>query len=314
VTEREHEPVLRKEAVAALNIKPDGLYVDATFGRGGHARSILEKLGPDGRLLALDRDPQAVASASKQFADEVRFTIVHGPFSMLGKSVAACNWRGRVNGVLFDLGVSSPQLDDPARGFSFRNDGPLDMRMDSTRGESAADWLNRADEQEIADVLFHLGEERYARRIARAILRHRVEQPIISTKQLSEIVASAVPSRERSKDPATRSFQAIRLHINRELDELREALPQALDVLAPRGRLAVISFHSLEDRIVKQFMRAQEKGKELPPDLPIRHVDVESRLKVIGKPLRASEEEVRRNPRARSAVLRIAELPEAIHE
>ncbi len=313
MTEREHEPVLRNEAVAALNVRPDGIYVDATFGRGGHARAILEQLGPDGRLLALDRDPQAVASAKQQFAEEVRVTIVHGPFSMLASAVDERGWRGRVNGILFDLGVSSPQLDDPARGFSFRTEGPLDMRMDTTRGESAADWLNRAAEQEIADVLYQLGEERYARRIARAILRSRAENPITTTKQLAEIVAGAVPTRERSKDPATRSFQAIRLHINRELDELRAALPQALDVLAPHGRLAVVSFHSLEDRIVKQFMRTQEKGKELPPDLPVRHVEIQSRLKVIGKPVRAGEDEVRRNPRARSAVLRIAEIPEAAH-
>ncbi len=313
MTEREHEPVLREEAVAALNVRPDGYYVDATFGRGGHARTILEHLGQDGRLLALDRDPQAVASAKQQFADEVRLTIVHGPFSMLGNAVAERGWRGRVNGILFDLGVSSPQLDDPARGFSFRTEGPLDMRMDSSRGELAADWLNRAEEQEIADVLFHLGEERHARRIARAILRRRVEQPIVTTKQLAEIVAGAVPTRERNKDPATRSFQAIRLHINRELDELREALPQATDVLAPHGRLVVISFHSLEDRIVKQFMRAQEKGMELPPDLPVRHVEIQSRLKVIGKPVRAGEKEVRRNPRARSAVMRVAEIPEEAH-
>ena len=313
MTEREHEPVLRKEAVAALNIRPDGIYVDATFGRGGHARAILEQLGPDGRLLALDRDPQAVASAKQQFADEVRLTIVHAPFSMLGSAVDERGWRGRVNGILFDLGVSSPQLDEPARGFSFRTEGPLDMRMDTTRGESAADWLNRAAEQEIADVLYQLGEERYARRIARAILRTREVTPITTTKQLAEVVAGAVPTRERSKDPATRSFQAIRLHINRELDELRETLPQALDVLAPHGRLVVISFHSLEDRIVKQFMRTQEKGKELPLDLPVRHVEIQSRLKLVGKPVRASEDEVRRNPRARSAVLRVAEMPEAAH-
>ena len=313
MTERAHEPVLRKEAVAALNIRPDGIYVDATFGRGGHARAILEQLGPDGQLLALDRDPQAVASAKQQFADEVRLTIVHGPFSMLGRAVDERGWRGRVNGILFDLGVSSPQLDEPARGFSFRTEGPLDMRMDTTRGESAADWLNRAAEQEIADVLYQLGEERYARRIARAILRSRAEKPIATTKQLAEVVAGAVPTRERSKDPATRSFQAIRLHINRELDELRETLPQALDVLAPRGRLVVISFHSLEDRIVKQFMRTQERGKELPLDLPVRHIEIQSRLKVMGKPVRADEEEVRRNPRARSAVLRVAEVPEAAH-
>jgi 16S rRNA (cytosine1402-N4)-methyltransferase len=313
VTGPEHEPVLRKEAVTALNVRPDGIYVDATFGRGGHARAILEQLGPDGRLLALDRDLQAVASAKQQFADEVRVTIVHGPFSMLGRAVDERSWRGRVNGILFDLGVSSPQLDDPARGFSFRTEGPLDMRMDITRGESAADWLNRAGEQEIADVLYQLGEERYARRIARAILRSREQTPIATTKQLAEIVAGAVPTRERSKDPATRSFQAVRLHINRELDELRETLPQAMDALAPHGRLVVISFHSLEDRIVKQFMRVQEKGQELPPDLPVRHVEIQSRLKVIGKPVRAGEEEVRRNPRARSAVLRVAETPEAAH-
>lgn len=313
MTEREHEPVLRNEAVTALNIRPDGIYVDTTFGRGGHARAILERLGPDGRLLALDRDPQAVASAKRQFADEVRLTIVHGSFSILGSAVAERGWRGRVNGILFDLGVSSPQLDDPARGFSFRTEGPLDMRMDTSRGESAADWLNRAAEQEIADVLYQLGEERYARRIARAILRTREATPITTTKQLAEIVAGAVPTRERSKDPATRSFQAIRLHINRELDELRETLPQALDVLAPHGRLVVISFHSLEDRIVKQFMRTQEKGQELPLDLPVRHVEIQSRLKVIGKPVRASDDEVRRNPRARSAVLRVAEIPEAAY-
>jgi 16S rRNA (cytosine1402-N4)-methyltransferase len=313
VTEREHAPVLRNEAVAALNVRADGIYLDATFGRGGHARAILEKLGPDGQLLALDRDPQAVASAKTQFANEARLTMVHGPFSTLGRAVDERGWHGRVNGVLFDLGVSSPQLDEPARGFSFRNEGPLDMRMDTTRGESAADWLNRAEEQEIADVLFQLGEERYARRIARAILRSREQTPIATTKQLAEIIAGAVPTRERSKDPATRSFQAIRLHINRELDELREALPQAMEVLAPRGRLVVISFHSLEDRIVKQFMRTQEKGRELPPDLPVRHIEIQSRLKVIGKPVRASDDEVQRNPRARSAVLRVAEKPEAAH-
>ena len=313
MTEREHEPVLCEEAVAALNIQADGIYVDATFGRGGHARAILKRLGAEGRLLALDRDPQAVDSAKRQFADEVRLTIVHGPFSMLGSAVAERGWHGRVNGILFDLGVSSPQLDDPARGFSFRYEGPLDMRMDTTRGESAADWLSRAEEREIADVLHELGEERFARRIARAIVRARAEAPILTTKQLAAVVASAVPTRERSKDPATRSFQAIRLHINRELDELRATLPQAMESLAPRGRLVVISFHSLEDRIVKQFMRAQQKGRELPPDLPVRHAEIQPRLNVIGKALRASADEVRRNPRARSAVLRVAEVPEMVH-
>ena len=311
MTEREHAPVLREEAVAALNIRADGIYVDATFGRGGHTRAILQSLGPDGRLLAFDRDPQAVAVAQTQFANEVRLDVVHGPFSMLGSAVQERGWHGRVNGILFDLGVSSPQLDDPVRGFSFRTSGPLDMRMDTTRGESAADWLNRAEEGEIATVLHELGEERFARRIARVIVRTRAQTPITTTLQLAEIVAGAIPTREHSKDPATRSFQAIRLHINRELDELRAALPQALAALAARGRLVAISFHSLEDRIVKQFMRTQEKGKELPLDLPVRHAEIKPHLKVIGKPQRASEAELRRNPRARSAVLRVAEVPDA---
>ena len=311
MTEREHAPVLREEAVAALNIRADGIYVDATFGRGVHTRAILQSLGPDGRLLAFDRDPQAVAVAQTQFANEVRLDVVHGPFSMLGSAVQERGWHGRVNGILFDLGVSSPQLDDPVRGFSFRTSGPLDMRMDTTRGESASEWLNRAEEGEIATVLHELGEERFARRIARVIVRTRAQTPITTTLQLAEIVAGAIPTREHSKDPATRSFQAIRLHINRELDELRAALPQALAALAARGRLVAISFHSLEDRIVKQFMRTQEKGKELPLDLPVRHAEIKPHLKVIGKPQRASEAELRRNPRARSAVLRVAEVPDA---
>jgi len=272
--------------------------VDATFGRGG-MRGHPRTARPDGRLLALDRDPQAVASAKQQFADEVRLTIVHGPFSMLGRAVDERGWRGRVNGILFDLGVSSRNSTNPHAG-SASHRRPTRHAHGHTRGESAADWLNRAAEQEIADVLYQLGEERYARRIARAILRTREVTPITTTKQLAEVVAGAVPTRERSKDPATRSFQAIRLHINRELDELRETLPQALEVLAPHGRLVVISFHSLEDRIVKQFMRTQEKGKELPLDLPVRHTEIQSRLKVIGKPLRADEDEVRRN-RGRAA-------------
>jgi 16S rRNA (cytosine1402-N4)-methyltransferase len=305
--ERAHESVLREEAVAALNIQADGLYVDATFGRGGHTRAILARLGPEGRVLAMDRDPEALMSGHEQFAGEARLTMVHRPFSMLGQSVEERGWRGRVNGILFDLGVSSPQLDEPARGFSFVREGPLDMRMDPTRGESAADWLARATEQEIADVLYTLGEERYARRIARAIVRARDENPITTTRQLAAIVTGAVPTRERGKDPATRSFQAIRLHVNRELDELREALPQAVAALAPGGRLVVISFHSLEDRIVKHFMRREEKGEELPPDLPVRAIEIHSRLCTVGKAVRPGEAEMARNPRARSAVMRVAE-------
>jgi 16S rRNA (cytosine1402-N4)-methyltransferase len=309
----EHEAVLREEAVAALNIRSDGLYVDATFGRGGHTRQILSRLGSDGRLLALDRDPEAVAAARREYSGESRFTMVQRPFSMLGETIGERGWHGKVNGILFDLGVSSPQLDEAARGFSFLREGPLDMRMDPSRGESAANWLGRADEKEIADVLHHLGEERYARRIARAIVRARAQTPIATTRQLAEIVAGAVPTRERSKDPATRTFQAIRLHINRELDELQAALPQAVAALAPGGRLVVISFHSLEDRIVKQFMRANERGEALPPDLPVRQVEIRSTLRVIGKPVRPGEEEVRRNPRARSAIMRVAEAPGGAH-
>jgi 16S rRNA (cytosine1402-N4)-methyltransferase len=312
VAQREHATVLLDEAVAALNVRAAGIYVDATFGRGGHARRILSQLGPLGRLLALDRDPEAVAAAEREFSNEPRFAIVQRPFSMLGKTIDERGWHRKVNGILFDLGVSSPQLDEAARGFSFLRDGPLDMRMDPARGESAADWLQRASEQEIADILRELGEERYARRIARAIFRERALAPIVTTGRLADIVARAVPTRERSKDPATRTFQAIRLHINRELDELRAALPQAVAALAPGGRLVAISFHSLEDRVVKQFLRKQERGEELPPDLPVRQTEIQPHLKVIGKPVRPGAEEVHRNPRSRSAIMRVAEAPEVV--
>ena len=301
----EHVTVLLDEAMTALAIRADGKYVDATYGRGGHARTILAQLGPQGRLLAMDRDPQAVAAARAEWNEEARFEIVHRPFSMLAMTIAERGWQKQVNGILFDLGVSSPQLDESGRGFSFRHDGPLDMRMDTTRGETAAQWLQRASEAEIAEVLQDLGEERYARRIARAIVRERALQPITTTKQFAAIVTAAMPTREHHKDPATRSFQAVRLHVNRELDELRAALDQALEMLASGGRLVAISFHSLEDRIVKQFLRAQEKGPDLPPDLPVRHQDIAARMTTLGKPLRASEAEVQRNPRARSAMLRV---------
>ena len=311
MTGREHETVLREEAVAALNVRAEGIYVDATFGRGGHARRILSQLGPSGRLLALDRDPEAVAAAEREFSDEPRFAIVQRPFSMLEKTIDERGWHKKVNGILFDLGVSSPQLDEAARGFSFLREGPLDMRMDPVRGESAAEWLQHAGEQEIADVLHELGEERYARRIARAIVRERAVAPIATTRRLAEVVAAAVPTRERSKDPATRTFQAIRLHINRELEELHAALPQAMAALAPGGRLVAISFHSLEDRIVKQFIRKQERGEELPPDLPVRQAEIRAPLRHVGRSVRPGTEEVRHNPRARSAIMRIAEVPEA---
>ena len=307
-----HRPVLLEEVLAGLDIRDAGVYVDATYGRGGHASALLARLGPRGRLYAIDRDPTAVADASARLRADTRFTIQQGRFSMLGQFTGHWGVAGQVDGILLDLGVSSPQLDTPARGFSFRHAGPLDMRMDPSSGESAADWINRADETEIADVLFKLGEERFARRIARAIVRARVEAPITTTDRLAALIAEAVPTRERGKDPATRSFQAIRLHINRELDELAAALPQAVAALAPRGRLAVISFHSLEDRMVKQFLRAEVGQDPYPPDLPVRHVAIHGRLRLLGK-ARPGAEEVARNPRARSAVLRLAERTEVAH-
>jgi 16S rRNA (cytosine1402-N4)-methyltransferase len=307
VNEHHHVPVLLEEALQALQVKDDGVYVDATYGRGGHAQKILEKIGDRGRLLVFDRDPRACEDARRRFGADARVTIQPGPFSQLGRTIEKLGITGKINGMLFDLGVSSPQLDDPGRGFSFRTDGPLDMRMDPTTGESAADWLNRTEENEIVRVLRDYGEERFARRIARAILRERSIEPITTTRRLAEIVARAVPVREKSKDPATRTFQAIRLHVNHELEELTAVLPQTVPALAPGGRLAVISFHSLEDRLVKHFMRVEAKGRELPPGLPVRHDQFRARLKIIAKAIRAGAEETQRNPRARSAVLRVAE-------
>lgn len=299
----------------ALQVKEDGVYVDATYGRGGHAREILKRLGERGRLLVFDRDPHACEDARRQFGNDPRVQINQGPFSTLAQTIGRLNLVGRINGILFDLGISSPQLDDPHRGFSFRSEGPLDMRMDPGTGESAADWIRRADENEIIRVLRDYGEERFARRIARAILRERSIEPITSTRRLAEIVARAVPTREKSKDPATRTFQAIRIYINREIEELTAALPQAVPALAPGGRLAVISFHSLEDRVVKHFMRAEAKGRELPPELPVRHDQFHARLKIIGKATRPGAPETSHNSRARSAVLRVAErvAGETIH-
>lgn len=296
----------------ALQVKEDGVYVDATYGRGGHAQEILRKLGERGRLLAFDRDPHACEDARRQLGSDVRVQIHQAPFSMIGQAIENLDLTGKINGILFDLGISSPQLDDPHRGFSFRTEGPLDMRMDPRVGESAAAWINRAEENEIVRVLREYGEERFARRIARAILRERSIEPITTTQRLAEIAARAVPTREKSKDPATRTFQAIRIHINRELEELTEALPQAVKLLNTGGRLAVISFHSLEDRIVKHFLRTEAKGRELPPELPVRHDQFRARLKIIGKAIRASEAETRRNSRARSAVMRVAERTEEV--
>ncbi len=306
--EFEHRPVLRDEVLSALNLRPGGIYVDATFGRGGHAAAILQQLGMDGRLLAMDRDPQAVEVARKKFADDARFTIVRGPFSMLAQTIDDRGWGGKVAGVLLDLGVSSPQLDDAQRGFSFRLEGPLDMRMDPDSGESVAEWLAHAEEKDIARVVKEYGEERFAKRVARVICMERVRSPILTTQRLADIVSQAVPTREPGQHRATRTFQALRIHINRELDEIKTVLPQTLRVLAPGGRLVVISFHSLEDRLVKQFMRDQAKGDAYPPDLPIRHAELRPRMKLVGKAVRATPDELAHNPRARSAVMRVAEV------
>lgn len=306
-----HVPVLLDEVLQALALTPGAIVVDATYGRGGHAEEIMKRLDPSGQLLALDRDPQAAQAARRRFGNDERVHVEQTPFSRLGNYCDRSGLSGRVTGVLFDLGVSSPQLDDARRGFSFRHDGPLDMRMDPAGGASAADWLKTVSEQELARIVRDYGEERYARRIARAIVRRRGEQPIATTRELAEIVARAIPGREAGKDPATRTFQAIRLHVNRELDELAAALPQAVRVLAAGGRLAIISFHSLEDRMVKRFLRAESKGPELPHKLPVTTSAFRPRLKLIGRTIRASADEVRRNPRARSAILRVAERTEA---
>ncbi|MES9959895.1 MAG: 16S rRNA (cytosine(1402)-N(4))-methyltransferase RsmH [Sedimenticola sp.] len=304
---KEHLPVLFHEALEALSITPSGVYMDGTFGRGGHSGAILEALGPEGRLIAVDKDPDAVAAAEVAFGGDRRFVIEQGSFAMLERFAEKHQVVGKVDGLLLDLGVSSPQLDRPERGFSFLSDGPLDMRMDNSAGPSAAEWLAGAEAEDIAQVLKAYGEERYAKRIARAIVAARQECAITTTRQLAEIVAAANPSHEKGKHPATRSFQAIRIYINRELDDLSDCLEQSLDVLAPGGRLAVISFHSLEDRIVKRFMRDGERGEQFPPGLPVTQDQLKPKLKRIGKAIKPSAGEVADNPRARSSVLRVAE-------
>jgi len=299
-----HRTVLLQEAVDALAIRADGCYVDATFGRGGHSRLILQRLGVHGRLIALDKDPQAVAAATR--ISDARFSVVHASFEELAGVLARLGLE-RVDGVLLDLGVSSPQLDDAGRGFSFRRDGPLDMRMDTSRGQTAAQWLATADEAEIREVIRDYGEERFAKQIAKAIVAARQRQPVVTTGQLADIVGAAVRTREQNKDPATRTFQAVRIYVNQELAHLSLALPQILDLLNPGARLAVISFHSLEDRIVKHFMRDAARA-DVPIRLPLRERELPpARLRLVGKAQRASAEEIAGNPRARSATLRVAE-------
>jgi 16S rRNA (cytosine1402-N4)-methyltransferase len=299
-----HRTVLLEEAVDALAIRADGAYADATFGRGGHSRLILYRLGPRGRLVAFDQDPEAVAAATR--ISDARFKMVHASFAELARVLDRLGLEG-VDGVLLDLGVSSPQLDDAARGFSFRRDGPLDMRMDTSRGQTAAQWLETASEVEIREVIRDYGEERFAKQIAKAIVAARQRGPVVTTGQLADIVGTAVRTREKGKDPATRTFQAVRIYVNQELAQLSLALPQILELLTPGARLAVISFHSLEDRIVKQFMRDGARA-DVPIRLPLRERELpQPRLRLIGKPVRPSTDEIAANPRARSATLRVAE-------
>ena len=302
---RSHTAVLLEEAVDGLNVRSDGIYVDCTFGRGGHSRLILARLGTNGRLVALDRDPQAV-SAGGEIGDG-RFRMLHGRFSRLAE-LAARAGVAQADGILLDLGVSSPQLEEAARGFSFRFDAPLDMRMDPGSGRTAADWLAHAPEQEIREVIKTYGEERFAKQIAAAIVAARARGPVGSTRELAAIVAKAVPTREPNQDPATRTFQALRIHVNQELEELSLALPQSVELLAPGGRLVVISFHSLEDRIVKRFLREESRSDRLPARLPVRARDLpQPRLRLMGRAVKPSSEEVAANPRARSAIMRVAE-------
>jgi 16S rRNA (cytosine1402-N4)-methyltransferase len=304
--EFKHLPVLLQEAVEALNVRSDGIYVDGTFGRGGHSRAILAKLGEKGRLIALDRDLAAVEAAKA--IDDKRFTLVHSGFSNM-REVLADLGVTKVDGVLLDIGISSPQIDEAGRGFSFRFDGPLDMRMDQSKGQTAAEFLATATEQQIREVIKEYGEERFAKQIARAIVAARTGGDAINTtRQLAQIVAGAVYKTEPGQDPATRTFQALRIFVNQELEELSLTLPQCADVLAPGGRLAVIAFHSLEDRIVKRFIRDQQDRDDLPSRFPVRASELPpSRMVAVGKAIRPSEQEIKVNPRSRSAVLRVAE-------
>lgn len=302
-----HTPVLLDEVLDALGVRAGGRYLDATFGRGGHTAAILARIGAQGRVVAIDRDPAAIRAGLEVFASEQRLTLVSIPFSQLAQVIADAQRPEGFDGVLLDLGVSSPQLDDAARGFSFTQDGPLDMRMDNSTGFTAAQWLAKASEQDIVRVIREFGEERFAKRIARAIVQARHEQPIVRTLQLAAIVAAAVPVREPGKHPATRTFQAIRIHVNRELEEIEAALAATLEVLAPGGRLCAISFHSLEDGIVKRFMQKHSQEDPVYAGLPNIPAHARPKLRRIGRAIHPSSEEVDRNPRARSAIMRVAE-------
>ena len=302
-----HQAVLLKEALESLNIRPSGNYIDATFGRGGHSQAILQQLNEDGLLIAFDQDPEAVAFAKQQFADEPRLKIEHCNFNQVADVVEQYGLIEKIDGMLMDLGVSSPQLDDAERGFSFLRSGPLDMRMDTSQGETARQWLARVKLADLINVLKKYGEEKFARRIATAIIETREQREITETGDLAEIISNAIPVKEKHKHPATRSFQAIRIHLNEELQAVEQGLKAAIKVLAKGGRLSVISFHSLEDRIVKRFMRDVSSRPRLPAGLPVMEADIEVPFRLVGKPVTAGAEELNVNPRARSARLRVLE-------
>ncbi len=303
----DHQPVLLNEALESLNIRPSGNYIDATFGRGGHSRAILQQLNEAGKLIAFDQDPQAVEFARQNFADEPRLTIEHCNFNQVADVVEQFGLSGKIDGVLMDLGVSSPQLDDAERGFSFLRSGPLDMRMDTAQGETAAQWLARVKLTDLIIVLKKYGEERFARRIATAIVERREQREITDTGDLAEIISNAIPVKEKHKHPATRSFQAIRIYVNQELRSIEQGLKGAASVLAKGGRLSVISFHSLEDRIVKRFMRDISSRPKLPAGLPVMEADIDVPFRLVTKPVVAGAKELELNPRARSARLRVLE-------
>lgn len=301
-----HRPVLLNEVLQGVAVRPEGNFIDATFGRGGHSKALLTQLSPQSRLMVIDKDPRAIATA--QALEDDRVLVRHGSFAQMETFVDELGWRGKVAGIMMDLGVSSPQLDEAERGFSFLRDGPLDMRMNDLQGETAADWVATATQEEIADIIWQYGEERQSRRIARAIVKAREQLPLTTTKQLADVIEQVCPRRHgQHKHPATKSFQAIRIYINRELEDLEVALAQSVDILQPGGRLAVISFHSLEDRMVKRFIQRRSKGQDLPRNIPLRASEIQRDLLCVGKAIKASVTELGENVRARSARLRLAE-------
>lgn len=307
MTSPSHYSVLLEESVESLITDPNGIYIDGTFGRGGHSRAILNRLSGDARLIAYDKDPQAIEVGAALRAEDARFTIEHDSFANMEQVARRDNYAGLVDGVLLDLGVSSPQLDQAERGFSFINDGPLDMRMDCSKGQSAADFVNTAKQEDIARAMKDYGEERFSKRIAGAIVNRRADKPFERTLDLADVITKANPRWERDKNPATRAFQGLRIHVNGELDDLRAALPAALEILKPGGHLVVISFHSLEDRIVKRFFKEGAQGKQLPKNLPIQDVELDKKLRILTKPVKASDNELGENIRSRSAIMRVAE-------